>query len=122
MTYILTKDRLQNSYEEWQTGWSNYCAYLESVKDLLPRSAFEFASASWHYDFSDHRSPHDGWIEELVIREHASGEKKENRLLEIFVRLFAAYHDGHIELRYSEVRDYSLTSGVSVLGAGRLAL
>lgn len=114
MAYILAKDRLQNSNEEWQSCWSAYCTYLESVKDLLPRSAFEFASASWHYDFSDHRSPHDAWLEEVVIRASASGERKENRSLEILARLFAAYHDGHIELRYSEVRDYSLTSGVSV--------
>ena len=117
MAYILSKDRPQNTYEEWQAGWSKYSAYLESVKDLLPRSTYEFASASWHYDFSDPRSPHDGWVEDLMIREPASGERKENRLLEVFVRLFAAYHDGHIELKYSKVYDYSLTSGES-MGSG----
>ena len=77
MAYILSKDRPQNTHEEWQAGWSKYSAYLESVKDLLPRSTYEFASASWHYDFSDPRSPHDGWVEDLMIREPASGERKE---------------------------------------------
>jgi hypothetical protein len=113
MAYILTKDRPQNSLEEWQSGWSNYWAYLESVNDRFPRSAYEFASAPWHYDFSDHRSPHDGWVEELLIREPAAGERQEKRSLEIVVRLFAAYHDGHIELKYSGVQTYELTSTVS---------
>lgn len=30
--------------------------------------------------------------------------------MEIICRLFAAYHDGHIELKYSNVRSYSLAS------------
>jgi hypothetical protein len=111
MAYILTEDRPLNSYEEWQYGWLKYCEYLESVKSQLPTSAYNFASAPWHYDFHDHRAPHDGWVEEIIIREPASGERKEHRSLEIEVRLFAAYHDGHIELRYSEVQNYSLACG-----------
>ena len=63
MAYILTKDRPNNSYEEWQSGWSAYRAYLDSVKGQLPRAAYEFAAAAWHYDFEDHRSPHDGWLD-----------------------------------------------------------
>jgi hypothetical protein len=113
MAYILTKDRPQNSYEEWQSGWSAYCAYLESVKGQLPQSAYEFATASWHYNFEDHRSPHDGWLEALEIREPALGERKEKRTLEIAARLFAAYHDGFIELNYSDVQNYSLASGIT---------
>jgi hypothetical protein len=114
MTYILTKDRPQNSFEEWQSCWSNYWNYLETVKGAFPRSAYEFASAPWHYDFSDHRAPHDGWVEEVLISEPSSGEREQNRSLELFVRLFAAYHNGHIELKYSEVHSYSLTSGLSI--------
>ena len=113
MTYILLKDRPNNSYEEWQAGWSAYSAYLESIKGDLPQSAYEFATALWHYDFRDHRAPHDGWLEEVVVREPASGERKEERSLEIVARLFAAYHDGFIELTYSDVQNYSLASGVT---------
>ena len=109
MAYILNKDRPLNSYEEWQSGWSKYCDYLETVKDELPPSAYGFASAPWHYDFSDHRAPHDGWLEELIVREPALGERKENRSLEIVVSLFAAYHDGHIELKYRDVQNYSFS-------------
>ncbi len=113
MAYILTKDRPNNSYEEWQSSWSDYCAYLESVRGRLPQSAYEFATAPWHYDFADHRSPHDGWLETLVVREPASGGRKGNRSPEIVACLFAAYHDGFIELRYSEVGSYSLASGAT---------
>ena len=52
-----------------------------------------------------------------MIREPASGARKEIRSVEIVARLFAAYHDGHIELKYSNVESYSLASGVTD-GAG----
>ena len=113
MAYILIKDRPNNSHQEWQSGWSAYCAYLESVKGQLPGAAYEFAAAPWHYDFSDDRSPHDSWLEALIVREPASGDRNEGRSVEISARLFAAYHNGHIELKYSDVRGYSLFSGVT---------
>jgi len=107
MTFILNRDRPENSVDEWRDGWKAYCDYLESVKDRLPQSAYEFATAEWHYNFSDHKAPHDGWLEELIIREPASGERRQHRLLDIFIRLFATYHDGYIELTYKNVRSYS---------------
>ena len=108
MAYILTDDRPLNSYEEWQSQWSKYCDYLESVRNQLPPAAYNFASAPWHYNFTDHRAPHDGWVDEIIIREPATGARKEHRSLEIVVKLLAAYHDGHIELKYSAVQNYSL--------------
>ena len=108
MAYILTKDRPLNSYPEWQSQWSKYCDYLESVRTHLPVAAYNFASASWHYDFTDHRAPHDGWLEHMIIGEPATGARKEHRAIEIIVKLLAAYHNGHIELKYSAVRSYSL--------------
>lgn len=108
MAYILTVDRPLNSHDEWQSQWSKYCDYLESVRNHLPVAAYNFATAPWHYDFSDHRAPHDGWVEEIIIREPATGARKEHRSLEIVVKLLAAYHDGHIELKYSAVQNYSL--------------
>src|SRR6185436_736288 len=111
MVYILTVDRPLNSYEEWQSQWLRYCEYLESIRNDLPPGAYNFATAPWHYDFNDPRSPHDAWVDELVIREPASGERKEHRSLEIIVTLFGAYHDGHIELTYTAVQDYSLVGG-----------
>lgn len=113
MTFILKRDRPKNSIEEWSDGWQAYCDYLESVREQLPKSAYEFATADWHYNFSDHRSPHDSWLEELSISERASGERKQHRLIEIFVLLFAAYHDGYIKLTYKNVRCYSLEKNQS---------
>ena len=108
MAFILTCDRPLNSYEEWQSQWSKYRDYLESVRNHLPIAAYNFATAPWHFDHMDHRSPHDGWVEEIIIREPATGERKEHRSLEIVIKLLAAYHDGHIELKYSAVQNYSL--------------
>lgn len=111
MVYILTHDRPLNSYEEWQSHWSQYQDYLASVRNQLPPAAYDFATAPWHYDFGDHRAPHDGWLDEIAIREPASGDRKQHRSLEIVVRLFAAYHDGHVELKYLGVQNYSLACG-----------
>lgn len=111
MTYVLTKDRPQDPQVVWEDGWAAYRAYLESVRGRMPRAAFEFAAADWHYDYGDHRAPHDGWLEVLEVREQAVGEFGEARRVEIIVRLLAAYHDGHIELRYADVLGYSLASG-----------
>lgn len=63
------------------------------MRNQLTPAACNFASAPWHYDFNDHRAPHDGWVEETVIGEAASGERKEHRSLEIVIKLFGAYHD-----------------------------
>jgi hypothetical protein len=54
--------------------------------------------------------PHDAWVENLAVHEPAAGEHGEQRGLEIHVRCLGAYHDGHLELRYTGVRAYELTT------------
>jgi hypothetical protein len=93
---------------------AEYRTYLESVRRDLPPSAHEFASAPWHYDFADHRCPHDSWLETLTISEPSSGTRKEKRQCQIRVHLLGAFHDGYIDLSYLNVRSYSF-SGASVL-------
>jgi hypothetical protein len=115
MAFILNSDRPENSIEEFQHGFKAYCDYLESIESQLPQSAYEFATAEWHYNFSDSKSPHDGWLEELIIREPAFGDRRQHRSLEIFIRLFAAYHDGYIELTYRKVRSYTFNKFVASL-------
>jgi hypothetical protein len=63
----------------------------------------------WHYDHNDHRCPHDSLVEAITISEPASGKRREKRHIEIKVRLLGAFHDGHLELSYSDVQAYSLT-------------
>lgn len=89
--------------------FNRYYQYLYSVKDELPQNVIDFAFASWHYDFSDHQCPHDSWVESLKIVELGSGERKQNRNIEIRLQLLGAYHDGFIELIYKDVKGYTLT-------------
>lgn len=85
---------------------------------LTQRKLPEFASADWYLDPSDHRCPHDAWLETLEISEPAEGERKEKRQTAITVRLLGAYHDGHIVFRYVGVRKYSVASGSCEHGLG----
>ncbi len=107
MVFILRKDRPENSTNEFRESWNAYQNYLESVKNNLPQSVYEFAIAEWHYDFSNHKALHDSWLEEIIVREIASGDRKQFCSTEIFVRLLGAYHDGFIELTYKNVQSYS---------------
>jgi hypothetical protein len=89
-----------------------YPAYLDTIKDQLPSNARDFAEADWHYDFTNPKCPHDSWVETITIFEPADGETKDDRGLEIMVRLLGAFHDGFIELRYKGVFEYEM-SGTS---------
>jgi WD40 repeat protein len=95
-----------------------YKEYLLSIKDRLPVSAFEFATANWHYDYGDHRCPHDSWVESLTINEPASRERLQHRSVAITVRLLGAFHDGHILIDYADVQTYSLVRPKSLPGHG----
>jgi len=81
--------------------------YLESVRESLPISAFEFATASWRQS-DDHRSLHDSWVESLIVIEPSSGDRHEKRSIEIQVRLLGSYHDGYMTINYRGVQSYSL--------------
>jgi hypothetical protein len=43
-----------------------------------------------------------------LVHETASGSRQENRQSHIKLRLLGAYHDGHIEIEYLNVRRYSI--------------
>jgi hypothetical protein len=105
-----------SSPSEVLDGFAAYKRYLESVKERLPFSAFEFATAAWHYDHTDHRCPHDSWVESLTIQETGRAEGLRDRSLHISVLLLGAFHDGHLSLNYTGVHQYSLKS--SKAGAG----
>jgi len=95
-----------------------YREYLQSVKERLSVTAFEFATAAWHYDHSDHRCPHDSWVESLTIDEPGAGERLQDRSLRISTRLLGAFHDGHLLLGYADVQTYSLESPKGRAGHG----
>jgi hypothetical protein len=91
-----------------------YYSYLETVKTKLPSAAFDFAIAKWHYDHEDQRCPHDSWVESLNIQEVSSGNRKENRSIEMHLKLLGAFHDGHINLYYKQVKGYTLNTPTEV--------
>lgn len=110
MTFVLQKDGSQDSHEAFVESWRQYREYLESISVHLPPSAREFAIAEWHYNFQDHRAPHDAWVESINIFETATGERQEIRQAYIKLSLLGAYHDGHIEIEYVNVLRYSIGS------------
>jgi hypothetical protein len=92
-------------------AFTAYADYLRSVKGLMPDSAYEFAAAEWHYDFNDHKCPHDSWVEHLNLKERSAGSRSEIRHLDIEVKLLGAYHDKWLYLSYLDVVSYSFHSG-----------
>jgi len=110
MTFLLDVSDSRELNQQFEA----YQSYLRSVEGKLETNAFAFASALWHYDAQDPRCPHDSWIESIKVVENATGDRHQHRWIDIHVRLLGAYHDGHIELTYTNVRSYSL--GASDVG------
>ena len=77
-----------------------------------------FYKHDWYFDPTDHRCPHDAWLDSICISEVASGARQEVRVTKIIIRLLGAYHDGYISLMYSNVHEYYLDSSSLVSGHG----
>jgi hypothetical protein len=90
-------------------AFERYRAHLASSRDSFPHSAYALATSDWYFNFSDHRCPHDGWLESLSLTEPVSGARNEVRSVSMRVRLLGAYHNGHIELLYPRVFGYRLS-------------
>lgn len=99
-------------------GYQAYVAYLSSIKDRLPQTAYEFATADWHYDFTKSKCPHDAWVQEIKIREIAEGGRQEIRKTQIEIILLGAYHDRLLKVTYSDVASQSVNSRQSKDGYG----
>lgn len=110
MAYVLKKDGVHGSVAAFKQAWQQYRDYLTSISSKLPAAARDFAVAEWRHDPMDHRAPHDAWVESIAVIEIGTGERHENRCVDIKLRLLGAYHDGHIELEYKNVLRYNLGS------------
>jgi hypothetical protein len=102
MSFILGRQRNTNV----KIAFDNYKIYLKEHKNNFPPSALELAESEWYFDPSDHRCPHDGWLEDIVISELSSGERNEIRNVSIRIKILGAYHDGFIEFYYKQVFAY----------------
>jgi hypothetical protein len=78
----------------------------------------QFATEAWYRNPSDHRCPHDAWLDAVEVRELAEGARHERRRSAITIRLVGAYHDGHIVFRYSGVTRFAIDCDASAGGVG----
>jgi len=88
VAYYLSNERNKDVVEAYR----RYQEYLRQHEQEFPASAFALGTAEWYQDANDHRCPHDGWLENLIVSETAVADKK--RTTTILIRLLAAYHDG----------------------------
>jgi hypothetical protein len=88
------------------------------TSEAFVRPLRECAFSDWYRFPEDHRCPHDSWVQAITISEPSSGERQENRGLEIHLLLLGAYHDGTIEFTYKGVQRYSIEAMREKAGHG----
>ena len=106
MPYILTAQL--DAERVAHTAFARYQKYLASVKPDFPPQAFTLATSDWCFDSTDHRAPHDAWLEEARLVETAAPGDRSVRQVDLHLRLLGAYHDGWIELHYQDVTRYNI--------------
>src|SRR5262249_6791989 len=92
--------------EDVVAAFHRYEQYLQGQRKAFPSGAYSLATAQWYFDPGDHRCPHDGWLETIMLSETATGLRHEVRRVSMRIRLLGAYHDGHIEFYYPQVFRY----------------
>jgi len=90
-------------------SFARYREYVEQNRAGYPDGALRLASSDWYFNPEDRRCPHDGWLESVTIVEPSRGDRGEIRSLRIAVRLLGGWHDGHIEMTYSDVIAYDMS-------------
>ena len=88
------------------------------TNEAISCSLRQCSAFDWYTFPPDHRCPHDAWVESITILEPSSGERQQNRGLEIHVRLLGSYHDGVIEFTYKGVQNYSIRARRDRAGHG----
>lgn len=74
----------------------------------FPQSAYELAISDWYFSLTDHRSPHDSWLDRLEILEANTREADGRGTAVIRVRLLNAWYDRYLEFFYPQVYNYRL--------------
>ena len=105
MAYYLSDQR----EDDVVGAYRRYQNYLKENREKFPPGALALATADWYYNPSDHRSPHDAWLEDLRVVE-AGDENQRNRTSSITIRLLGAFHDGHIEISYPRIFGFEMKS------------
>lgn len=109
MTYVLAAQRDADDCDP-SALWQVYMDYIHQRAADFPPGALGLATSDWYFGATDHRAPHDAWLEWARFEEPASGRRSEERRLSLRVRLLGAYHDQYLELYYPRVYSYTMTS------------
>ncbi len=93
-------------------AFKRYTAFLKENSEHFPPSAYTLATSDWYYGFSDHKAPHDAWLEAVTVVETPSSAEglKGMRETSLTIKLLGAYHDGHIEVHYPKVFEHHLVA------------
>jgi hypothetical protein len=104
MAFILAAERDRDVAESFR----RYRAYVEAERARFPPGALALVTSDWYFDAADHRCPHDGWLQHLVLHETGEGERRQERGLVLEVELLGAYHDLVLTFEYRDVYRYLL--------------
>ncbi|MEA5669926.1 hypothetical protein VA602_01070 [Pseudomonas sp. MH2] len=96
--------KLTENHDGYTLDSSEYPAYVESVKHLLPENIYNFMSSAWHYNPSDSRCLHEARLKSIRFEEHDIDECYANTAQII---LNGAYGDT-LKLTYTKVSSYSV--------------
>lgn len=102
--------------EDLDDAFHRYQTCLLEIKTKLTKGLYELATSDWYYDFTDHRCPHDSWLDGVNFTSRVSGERSEIRLLDIELKLLGAYHDLFLFFTYVNVKSYVLSDWNLELG------
>jgi len=112
MRYLKDIPAISN-LNDFHSRWNEYYRYLSDISQRLPEGARYFANADWHWDFADHRCPHDAWLKKIEINENRMLDVPQSATVNINIALLGAYHDGYILLHYFGVRSYKFDTSRS---------
>jgi len=114
MVYILAPER-----DEDPTGaFERYADYLRCASARFPPGALGLATSDWYFDSSDHRAPHDAWLQSASFIEQGGGERAASRTVALQLRLLGAYHDLELEFYYARVFAYEFRGSSIEMGHG----
>lgn len=99
-------------YVDTSTGRINlerYLGYLQKNSHCFPSGAKRYVRLPYLFDLSDERCPHDSWMENVIIKEEAHGERSHLRNTVIEANFKGSYHNGCFKITYNNVFNYEIS-------------
>jgi hypothetical protein len=112
MAYYLSEERNQDVVGSYR----RYQECLREHEREFPLGAFALGTSEWYQNANDHRCPHDGRLENVIISESSGSDQ--SRITTVRIRPLAAYHDGYIEFFYPKAFAYSIETVSCSTGGG----